>query len=271
MAVNKPSALQRNSPKPSDSYVQSFARGLEVIRSFSTASAPTLSEVAKSNGLTRASARRVLLTLCSLGYVKSDGRQFALTPKILDLGFAYLSSLPIWHVAGPVMEELVDSIQESCSLSVLEGTDIVYVLRVPTRKIMAINLSTGSRLPAYCTAMGRVLLAGLPDEEIRQILAASHLRAHTRHTITDPKKLLDKIHQARRRGWSLVDEELADAYTSLSVPIFNAQGETIAAMNVGGPMNRAAASVMVKTLLPHLQRASERISTLIKSTARRSY
>src|SRR3954470_3071673 len=161
-------------PAPGDSYVQSFARGLQVIRSFS-AGAPrqTLSEVAAATGLTRAGARRILLTLQTLGYVQSDGKLFALTPRILDLGFAYLSSMPMWNVAEPVMEGLVEQVKESCSAGVLEGTDIVYVLRVSTRKIMRNSLGVGSRLPAYCTSLGRMLLAGLPDAEVIAVLEES--------------------------------------------------------------------------------------------------
>src|SRR6478752_6151600 len=153
--------------KPGDGYVQSFARGLEVIRSFS-ADAPrqTLTEVAGRSGLSRAGARRILLTLETLGYVSSDGKLFSLTPRILDLGFAYLSSMPIWNLAEPVMEALVGEVKESCSAAVLDGTDIVYVLRVPTHKIMSISLGVGSRLPAYCTSMGRMLLAGLDDDDV---------------------------------------------------------------------------------------------------------
>jgi IclR family pca regulon transcriptional regulator len=137
--------------------------GLEVIRSFS-ARAPeqTLSEVAAATGLTRAGARRILLTLQTLGYVRSDGKYYALTPRILDLGFAYLSSTPLWNLAEPAMEALVDEVKESCSAAVLEGLDVVYVLRVHTHKIMSTNLGVGSRLPAFWTSMGRVLLAALP-------------------------------------------------------------------------------------------------------------
>ena len=148
-------------PKPSDSYVQSFARGLEVIRSFSAATPQqTLSEVAAQTGLTRAGARRILLTLQTLGYVETDGKLFRLSPRILDLGFAYLSSLPIWNLAEPVMEDLVEEVRESSSAAVLDGLDIVYVLRVPTHKIMRTTLGVGSRLPACWTSMGRMLLAG---------------------------------------------------------------------------------------------------------------
>src|SRR5689334_11728835 len=188
--------------KPGDGYVQSFARGLQVIRSFS-ASAPhqTLTEVAQRSGLSRAGARRILLTLESLGYVRSEGKLFSLTPRILDLGFAYLSSMPIWDLAEPVMETLVAQVKESCSAAVLDDTDIVYVLRVPTHKIMSITLGVGSRLPAYCTSMGRVLLADLPEDQLVARLEASDRRALTRHTLTDVDALVAKVAQARRQGW----------------------------------------------------------------------
>src|SRR5438067_5295839 len=160
-----------STPRPGDTYVQSFARGLQVIRSFS-AQAPqqTLSEVAQRTGLTRAGARRILLTLESLGYVRCQGRQFSLAPRILDLGFAYLSPLPLWNLAEPVMERLVEEVKESCSAAVLDGPDIVYVLRIPTHKIMSINLGIGSRLPAHCTSMGRTLLADLDAESLDAML-----------------------------------------------------------------------------------------------------
>lgn len=160
-----------HAPVPSDGYVQSFARGLEVIRSFS-ADAPeqTLSEVAARSGLTRAGARRFLLTLQTLAYVEGDGKHYRLTPRILDLGFAYLTSMPIWNLAEPVMERLSDALGESCSAAVLDGSDIVYVMRVHTHKIVSLNLNVGTRLPAYCTSLGRVLLAGLDDAEVKNRL-----------------------------------------------------------------------------------------------------
>src|SRR5215216_4063010 len=196
-------------PTPGDSYVQSFARGLQVIRSFSEkAPRQTLSEVAAASGLTLAGARRILLTLQTLRYVESDGKLFALTPRILDLGFAYLSSMPIWNRAEPVMEALVEQVKESCSAAALEGTDIVYVLRVPTRKIMSIGLGVGSRLPAFCTSLGRVLMAGLPDDEVVRRLRSSKRTALTRHTVTDVDALMAKVQQARKQGWCLVNQEL---------------------------------------------------------------
>ncbi|MDM0077214.1 IclR family transcriptional regulator C-terminal domain-containing protein [Variovorax sp. J2P1-59] len=252
------------SPSPGDSYVQSFARGLQVIRSFS-ASAPrqTLSEVAAASGLTRAGARRILLTLQTLGYVESDGRLFSLTARILDLGFAYLSSMPIWNRAEPVMEALVRQVQESCSAAVLEATDIVYVMRVPTHKIMSISLGVGSRLPAYCTSMGRLLLAELKDEEIHARLAASNREALTKHTVTDVDALFAKVVQARRQGWCLVNQELEEGLVSIAAPIVDRAGRAVAALNISGQANRTSAKVMQETMLPALLASASEISRLL--------
>ena len=247
--------------RPGDAYVQSFARGLEVIRSFS-ASAPrqTLTEVAGRTGLTRAGARRILLTLQTLGYVESDGRLFALTPRILDLGFAYLSSMPIWNVAEPVMEQLVEEVKESCSAGVLEGTDIMYVLRVSTRKIMRNSLGVGSRLPAYCTSLGRMLLAGLPDVEVLRLLQASALEARTKHTLTDVDALLAKVQQARRQGWCMINQELEEGLVSMAAPIVNRSGRTVAALNISGQVNRTTPRQMQETMLPALREAAREVS-----------
>jgi IclR family pca regulon transcriptional regulator len=247
--------------RPGDAYVQSFARGLEVIRSFS-ASAPrqTLTEVAGRTGLTRAGARRILLTLQTLGYVESDGKLFALTPRILDLGFAYLSSMPIWNVAEPVMEALVEQVKESCSAGVLEGTDIMYVLRVSTRKIMRNSLGVGSRLPAYCTSLGRMLLAGLPDDEVLRLLRASELEARTKHTITDVDALLAKVQQARKQGWCMINQELEEGLVSLAAPIVNRAGRTVAALNISGQVNRTTPRQMQEGMLPALREAAREVS-----------
>ncbi|MDB5851494.1 MAG: IclR family transcriptional regulator [Rhodoferax sp.] len=250
---------------PGDTYVQSFARGLEVIRSFS-AQAPTqtLSEVAERAGLTRAGARRILLTLQTLGYVVTDGRQFRLTPRILDLGFAYLSSMPIWNLAEPVMESLVAEVKESCSAAALDGTDIVYVMRVPTHKIMRINLGVGSRLPAYCTAMGRMLLADLPADEAARLLAASDLQPLTKHTIIDIDALLAKVAQARKQGWCLVIQELEEGLIAMAAPLVNRAGRTVAALNISGQVNRTTAKVMQETMLPALLAATREMSRLLE-------
>ena len=249
-------------PVPGDSYVQSFARGLAVIRSFSAQSPrQTLSEVAGRAQLTRAGARRILLTLQTLGYVQSDGKLFRLTPRILDLGFAYLSSLPLWNLAEPVMEELVGQIKESCSAAVLDGTDIVYVLRVPTHKIMSISLGVGSRLPAYCTSMGRMLLSALTPEAMMKVLQASERTVRTRYTVTDVDELAAKIAQVRQQGWALVDQELEEGLVSMAAPVTDRAGQTIAAINISGQANRTSAKVMQETILPLLLAAAQSIST----------
>ena len=253
-----------DTPRPGDAYVQSFARGLEVIRSFS-ARAPhqTLSEVAAATGLTRAGARRILLTLQTLGYVASDGKLFSLTPRILDLGFAYLSSMPIWNRAEPVMEALVREVQESCSAAVLDATDIVYVLRVPTQKIMRITLGVGSRLPAWCTSMGRLLLSDLPEGELQARLAASSIEAFTKHTLTDPEAIAARVQQARRQGWCVVNQELEEGLISMAAPITDRAGRMVAALNISGQANRTSAKVMQETMLPSLLAAARQISSLI--------
>ena len=235
-----------------------------MIRSFSTeAPQQTLSDVAARTGLTRAGARRILLTLQTLGYVKSDGRLFRLTPRILGLGFAYLSSMPMWNLAEPAMEQLAEQVQESSSAAVLDGTEIVYVLRVSTHKIMSISLGAGSRLPAYCTSMGRVLLADLPEPEARALLEASTRLAHTRHTLTDVDTLMARVRKARTQGWALVDQELEEGLISVAAPIVGRHGRVIAALNVSGQANRTSARVMQAELLPPLLQAARQISALL--------
>jgi len=262
-APQEAEGVEETAPKPGDAYVQSFARGLDVIRSFSARTpAQTLSQVAERTGLTRAGARRILLTLQTLGYVESQDRLFRLTPRILDLGFAYLSSMPMWNVAEPVMEALVAQVSESSSAAVLDGTDIVYVLRVPTRKIMRIGLGVGSRLPAYCTAMGRMLLADLPEDEMLRRLEQSDLQAKTRHTVTEIDALRAKVEQARRQGWCLVNQELEEGLIAVAAPLVNHAGRTIAALNISGQVNRTNAKVMQDTMVPALVAAAREMSRL---------
>lgn len=256
--------------KPGDTYVQSFARGLEVIRSFTAQSpAQTLSEVAAKTGLTRAGARRILLTLQTLGYVDCpDGKHFALTPRILDLGFAYLSSQPLWNLAMPVMETLSETVQESCSAGVLDGLDVVYVVRVHAHKIMSTNLGVGSRLPAFWTSMGRMLLAGLPQEQLHALLQRCPREAFTRYTLARDEDLLAAIDQVRQQGWALINQELEEGLISVAAPLLNAQGQIVGAVNVSGQANRTNAQAIQQQIVPHLQSAAQSISQLLR-TARR--
>jgi IclR family transcriptional regulator, pca regulon regulatory protein len=251
-------------PKPSDSYVQSLARGLSVLTSFS-ARAPqqTLTQVATATGLTRAGARRALLTLQALGYVGSDGKLFCLTPKTLDLGFAYLSGLPLWHLAEPAMEALSAATGESCSAAVLDGAEIVYVLRMPTRKVMSISLGVGSRLPAHCTSMGRMLLSALPDGDVLQCLAQRPPQALTPKTQTEPDMIVKKVQTARRQGWCLVDQELEEGLISMAAPVRDRAGRMVAALNVSGQANRTSARQMQSSMLKPLLDASAQISALL--------
>ncbi|CAM5787138.1 hypothetical protein OPEN69S_01925 [Ottowia pentelensis] len=253
-----------NPHRPGDNYVQSFARGLEVIRSFS-ASAPqqTLSEVAACTGLTRAGARRILLTLQTLGYLESDGRLFRLTPRILDLGFSYLSSMPIWDLAEPMMEALAGRVHESCSAAVLDGLDIVYVLRVHTHKIMSINLAVGARLPAFWTSLGRVLLAALPESELRERLTNLPRKSFAHLTVLDDETLLTRISDARTQGWCLVDQELEEGLISVAAPLRNRSGQVVAALNISGQANRTSIEMLRERLLPELLTTSEKISRTI--------
>lgn len=257
------------SPRPGDTYVQSFARGLQVVRSFS-AQAPqqTLSEVAQRAGITRAGARRILLTLQNLGYVDSDGKWFRLTPRILDLGFAYLSSMPIWNLAEPEVEALVDRVKESSSIAVLDGAEIVYVMRVPTHKIMKISLGIGSRLPAFCTSLGRVLLSSLEDVEVMRLLEEAPLPALTRHTTTDRSTLLKRIQQVRRQGWCVVNQELEEGLISAAAPLYGANGRMVAALNISGQANRTDCRAVQEQLVPPLLETARTISGLLRHKGR---
>ena len=257
-------SVDESAPRPGDDYVQSLARGLAVLRSFGAqAPAQTLTETAQRTGLTRAGARRLLLTLQQLGYVESDGRQFRLTPQVLELGFAYLSAQPIWQLAQPAMEALGQSLGESCSAAVLDGDEIVYVLRVSARKIMALDLGVGSRLPAHCTSMGRVLLAGLPVDELPQKLAAMELKALTPHTLTNRDRLLGVITQVRAQGYSVVNEELEPGLISMAAPLVNRAGRVVAALNISGQSSRTPLAHMTEHFLPHLLATAAQINALI--------
>lgn len=255
-------ATQKTEPLvPSDGYVQSFARGLAVIRSFSADTpSQTMTEVAQRTGLTRAGARRILHTLHALGYVEIEGRQFRLTAKVLDLGFAYLSSLPVWSLAEPYMETLVARVQESSSIAVLNGQEIIYVLRVPTEKIISINLGVGSRLPAYCSSMGRVLMAGLSDEDLEQELATTELVARTPYTIVDSNVLREEILRVRQQGWAIVDQELELGLISVAAPILGRNGKYMAAINIGLHSSRTNRTQVEKDILPTLLDTARQIT-----------
>ncbi|GAA1705949.1 IclR family transcriptional regulator C-terminal domain-containing protein [Microbacterium sediminicola] len=237
----------------SGEFVQSLARGLAVIRAFdATNSHLSLSDVARRTELTRAAARRFLHTLETLGYVRSDGRLFALTPRVLDLGFSYLSALSLPEIVQPHLERLSREVDESVSAAVLDGTDIVYIARVPTRRIMSVRITIGTRFPAAATSMGRVLLASLSPEALDAVLEASPLRAHTDRTITNPGALREELAQVREQGWALVDGELEAGLRSIAAPVCARSGEVVAAVNVSTSATRDTVEHVQSIYLPRL-------------------
>ena len=242
-------------------FVQSLERGLAVIRAFSRREpALTLTEIAERTGLTRAAARRFLITLRDLGYVESDGRLFSLRPRVLELGYSYLSSLPVWEMARPHLEELAAKVRETTSASVLDGTDIVFVARVETNRIMSMTLGVGSRLPAWATAMGRVLLAGLGPERLDEYFRAVTLRPLTPHTVTDEARVRELVAQAAGQGWTLVDQEVEEGVRSLAVPIRGPLGRSEAALTVCSHAYRVSVERIMEEFLPMVQETTGRIS-----------
>jgi len=246
----------------SPDFVQSLARGLQVLRAFDEEHPSlTLSEVSERTGLARAAARRSLLTLTHLGYVGSRGRQFFLTPRVLDLGFGYLSSLALPELALPWMERLARRVNESCSLSVLDGADIVYVARVPVRRVMTISLGVGARLPAFAASMGRVLLAGLADPDLGRWLATTRTRALTPHTIFRKPALKAEILRVRAQGYSLVVQELELGLCSVALPIRDRQSRVLAALNVGMPFRQGIRERALREILPALRETQRAIES----------
>ena len=246
-------------PRNSD-YVQSLERGLSVIRAFDEDHREmALSDVARATGLTRAAARRFLLTLVKLGYVHFDDGRFSLRPRVLELGFAYLSSLTLPEVAQPHLEKLVAQVNESSSISVLDDIEVVYVVRVPTRRIMSITLAVGTRLPAFATSMGRVLLANLPEEELDERLARVDFQSLTKRTVRDAAELRKVLTGVRRQGYALTDQELEEGLRSVAAPIRDREGRVVAAVNVSAHASRASRERVRKDLLPPLLATAERI------------
>jgi IclR family pca regulon transcriptional regulator len=255
-------AIEGRSPE----FVASLAKGLRVIRVFdSKAPTLTLSEVADKTGMSRAAARRFLLTLSELGYAESDGRRFRLTPRVLELGYSYLSSLGLTEVMAPVLERVSAQVNESISAAVLDGPEIVYIGRVQTQRILSVGLGVGARLPALSTSMGRVLLAHA-SEELRERVLDQPLEPHTQRTLTDRDKLSSLLRQIRLEGHCLVDQELEVGLRSLAVPLRDADGKVRAAINVSAHASRTGVDVMLQEYLPVLKGAANEISVLLPCT-----
>ncbi|KDN21233.1 IclR family transcriptional regulator domain-containing protein [Amycolatopsis rifamycinica] len=234
-------------------HVQSLERGLAVIKAFHAgASELTLSDVARATGLTRAAARRFLLTLADLGYVRTDGKYFSLTARVLELGYAYLSSMTLPEVAQPHLEHLSARVHESSSVSVLEGTDIVYVARVAISRIMTVSINVGTRFPAYATSMGHVLLAGLAEAELAEYFRVASLDPLTAHTVTAPERLRTELAKVAAQGWAMVDQELEEGLRSVAAPIRNRTGTVVAAVNLSTHASRTTAESVQRDLIPPL-------------------
>jgi IclR family pca regulon transcriptional regulator len=243
-------------------FVQSLDRGLAVIRCFSSEHPSlTLSEVAERTGLTRAAARRFLLTLQELGYVGSSGRQFSLRPRVLALGYAYLSSFSVAQIAQPHLEDLAEELHESCSVSVLDGDDLVYVARASANRIMTIALTVGTRLPPYPTSMGRVLLAHLPPAELDAHLSRTTRRKLTEQTVVDEQELRALLATVRSQGWAAVDQELEAGVRSIAVPIHDGSRKVVAAINASAHAARVPMRTLEKQFLPRLLDCARQIDS----------
>ena len=263
--ANDGAAGESRPPARSD-FVQSLDRGLAVIRAFGPdRERLSLSEVARATNLTRAAARRFLLTLVSLGYVRSDGREFSLRPRVLELGYAYLSGLALPDVAAPHMEELVARLHESCSISVLDGQHVVYVVRVPTKRIMTVAISVGTRFPAYATSMGRVLLAALQPEELESYLAEAKLEPLTDRTVTDADRLRELLAEVAEQGYAIVDQELEEGLRAVAAPIRGAPDVGMAAINVSAHAARVSMDALREHILPALLETAGQIEADLRA------
>ena len=257
--------MMPSGPRPDDGHDKEFmntlAKGLAVLSAFGKQRpAMTLSDAAAVASLSRATARRVLRTLAQLGYVVQDGRAFSLTPRVLELGFAYLSGQDWIDRALPMMKELSEQLGESCSGSILQGVEIVYVARVPARRIMSTALAVGSRLPAFHTSLGRAQLGYLDGAEIWRRLRSVPIEAYTPYTITDMQALFDRVCADREQGFSIVDEELERGLRSIAVPVLDRTGQAVGAINLSAHSTRTTRNEMREKFLPELRAIAKRIS-----------
>lgn len=242
-----------------------LAKGLRVIETF-TADRPrqSISEVAAASGLDRATARRCLLTLAHYGYADYDGKFFTLTPRVLRLGTACLATMPLPKLVQPLLDALSERIGESSSVSILDGDEIVYVARAAQKKVMSIALMPGSRLPAYCTSMGRVLLAALAAEQARAVLGTAPLPARTPRTQTDPAAVLSALAEVRAHGFAVIDQEVELGLRSLAVPLRDAHGRTVAALNVGLAADASPVAALAGRFLPALTAVQDELRALLR-------
>jgi IclR family transcriptional regulator, pca regulon regulatory protein len=244
----------------SESFVRTFARGLKVIEVLGQGpGGHTLAEVADGVALPRTAVRRFLLTLIDLSFVRTDGKRYWLTPRVLRLGLSYLATLPYWRDAQPALEELCTRVQQSCALSVLDGEDLVYVQRQHAKRILPMSPSLGNRLPAHAVSMGRVLLAGLEDDELETYLQNAKLVPLTAATLVDRDRLREATHAVRKQGWAWVDGELDESICGLAVPVKDRNGATVAALNVSLPSGEFTQAQAVERFLSELRVAASRL------------
>lgn len=245
-------------------FMTSLARGLAVLRAFSDVPGPqTITQLSQQTGIPRAAVRRCLHTLRQLGYVDSELNNFSLRPKVLALGYAYLSSTPLTTSAQPCLDGLSRQLGESSSLAVLEDDQVLYVARASASRVMSVSLGAGSKLPAYCTSLGRVLLAHLPQPELEAYLARTDLAPRTEHTVTDRAALREVLAQVRAQGYALNNEELELGLRSIAVPVRGASGRVLAALNVGAQATRVSPERMVDAFLPVLRRSAQDLAMLV--------
>lgn len=245
-------------------FMASLARGLHVIRAFSEFRRNlTISQISQSTGLSRAAVRRCLYTLSKLGYVGEDNKRFFLRPQVLTLGHAYLSSTPLAVTAQPYLDEVSRTLRESCSAAVLDGDDIVYICRSAETRIMSISLLVGTRLPAYCTSMGQVLLANLSAEALEDYLARVRLVERTGRTITSVPKLRKALDHVRDAGFAMLDQELEVGLRSIAVPVRDSRGSVVAAINVGTHSSRVSLEEMQARFLPSLTKCANGLGNIL--------
>jgi IclR family pca regulon transcriptional regulator len=247
-------------------FMTSLARGLAVIQAFSqTKRQLTISQISGKTGFSRAAVRRCLYTLSKLGFAGSeDNRHFHLRPSVLTLGHSYISSMPLAVAAQPVLEHVSHVLRESCSIATLDGPEIVYIASANVTRIMAIDLCVGSRLPAFCTSMGRILLADLPPEQIEELLASIAFTRYTERTVASAEKLRQILRMVQRNGYSVIDQELEYGLRSMAVPIRNPAGKVVAALNVGAHAQRVSLQDLVMRFLPHLKAAAQELCMFLK-------
>ena len=246
-------------------FVGGFAKGLRVIEAFGAATPRhAIADVARATGLDRATVRRCLLTLTELGYADYDGKFFTLTPRILRLGHSYLLATPLPLLLQPHLDQLAEIVGQSASASVLDGDEIVYIARAAQKRVMSINLMPGSRLPVWCASMGRVLLAALSDEEMRLRLAAAEIEALTPYTLTDRGALAAEVARVRAQGYAIIDQELEIGLCSISVPVFNAGGKVVAALNIGASSAHVPAAELATRFLPALVKVQAALRQLLR-------